>query len=284
MTGDPARQRGFAQRGFALLIVLWSLALIAFLATQLVAAGRQDVQAARNMMDAAVTEAAVDGAVQQAIFRLLDPSTRHWDAGDTLHAFRLGPTSVTVRIEPESDRVNPNIASAKLLRALLAQLGADRVAAATVADAIVRWRSSGGTPAWLRAEAARYRAAGSDYAPSGLPFHRANDLAAVLGMTPTLLARLVPHLTVFSAANPTAATHDPVVARALGEAATPADSGDDTGDDSDDDAGVTVSVIADARGPGDSRFIAHAVVRIDPAVTTRRYRILAFERQSSSPP
>jgi len=279
MTNHDARQRGFA-----LLIVLWSLAFIAFLDTQLVASGRQDMQMARNVMDAAVAEAAADGAVQEAIFRMFDTSAEHWGADDTPRALRLGPVSVTVRIEPESDHVNPNIASTKLLQALLAQLGTDPVTAATVADSIVRWRRSGGTPAWLRAETARYRAAGRDYAPSGLPFHRATDLAAVLGMTPTVLARLVPHLTVFSAADPTVATRDPAVASALREVAAAADAGDKPDDDSGDDAGATVSVIADARGPGDTRFIAHAVVRIDSAVTTSRYRILAFERLPGEPP
>ena len=44
------------QRGFALLIVLWTLALLALLGTQLLTTGRQDTQLARNLLDAATLE------------------------------------------------------------------------------------------------------------------------------------------------------------------------------------------------------------------------------------
>jgi general secretion pathway protein K len=278
MTGRAA-----PQHGFALLIVLWSLALIALLATQFIASGRQDAQSARNMMQAAVAEAAADGAVQLAIFHLLDGSAGHWDADAIPHTLALGGSSITVRIAPEDDRVNPNIASAQLLQALLAQLGTDPATAATLADSIVRWRRSGGTPAWLRAETARYRAAGREYAPSGLPFRRVSDLGAVLGMSPALLARVAPHLTVYSDADPTTATHDRVVASALSAASGAMNLGDGGGG-SGEAVGTTVSVIADVRGPGGTRCVAHAVVRTDPAVRTRGYRILGVERLFDEPP
>jgi general secretion pathway protein K len=278
MTGHAA-----PQHGFALLIVLWSLALIALLATQFIASGRQDAQSARNMMQAAVAEAAADGAVQLAIFHLLDGSAGHWDADAIPHTLALGGSSITVRIAPEDDRVNPNIASAQLLQALLAQLGTDPATAATLADSIVRWRRSGGTPAWLRAETARYRAAGREYAPSGLPFRRVSDLGAVLGMSPALLARVAPHLTVYSDADPTTATHDRVVASALSAASGAMNLGDGGGG-SGEAVGTTVSVIADVRGPGGTRCVAHAVVRTDPAVRTRGYRILGVERLFDEPP
>ena len=43
------------ERGFALLIVLWTLGLLALLGTQLLATARQDTQLARNLVDAAET-------------------------------------------------------------------------------------------------------------------------------------------------------------------------------------------------------------------------------------
>ena len=57
------------QQGFALLIVLWTLGLLALLGTQLLATSRQDMQIARNQLDAATLEAAANGALQQGIFR-----------------------------------------------------------------------------------------------------------------------------------------------------------------------------------------------------------------------
>ena len=45
------------QRGFALLIVLWTLPLLALLGTQLVATSRQHIQLAHNLIDAAALDA-----------------------------------------------------------------------------------------------------------------------------------------------------------------------------------------------------------------------------------
>ena len=51
------------QRGFALLIVLWAVVFLAFLVTQLTAAGRLETHIASNLRVAAVAEAAADGAL-----------------------------------------------------------------------------------------------------------------------------------------------------------------------------------------------------------------------------
>ena len=64
------RKATHVQRGFALLIVLWTLPLLALLGTQLLATSRQDTQLARNLLDAAVLEAAAkarcSGGLQRA--------------------------------------------------------------------------------------------------------------------------------------------------------------------------------------------------------------------------
>ena len=129
-----------SQRGFALLVVLWTLALLALLGTQLVVTSRQDTQLARNMLDGTVLEAAANGAVQQAIFGVLDGSSRHWSADGGVQTVQIGRAIVAVRVEDESDKVNPNTASPKLLEALLLQVGADPGTAAAVAASIVEWR------------------------------------------------------------------------------------------------------------------------------------------------
>lgn len=65
---------GGRDRGFALLIVLWAVVLLALLATRLMAAGRTELQLSANLRGAAEAEAAADGAVQEAMFHLLNPS------------------------------------------------------------------------------------------------------------------------------------------------------------------------------------------------------------------
>jgi general secretion pathway protein K len=262
------------QRGFALLVVLWTLALLALLGTQLLTTSRQDTQLARNLLDAAVLEAAANGAVQRAIFGVLDDSNQHWISDGTAHTVQLGSTIVAVRVEDETDKINPNIASAKLLQALLLQV-TDPHTAAAVAASIVEWRLASGTAARPRA-VARYVAADRDYAPSGAPFADTDELGAVLGMTAELLARLRPHLTVFTEGDPSRATQDIVVAQAL-EAAGQRDV------DADEGGTGLVSVTADARGTGQARFAVHVVVRTNARPEGRRYEILTYERRWDDP-
>jgi general secretion pathway protein K len=265
------------QRGFALLIVLWTLALLALLGTQLLTTSRQDTQVARNLLDAATLEAAANGAVQQAIFSLLDSSSRRWSPDGLLHPVRFGRAVVGVRIEDEAGKVNPSIASAGLLQALLQQVGADPVTATTVAASIVEWRTVSGVGGRPNAPAARYAAAGRDYAPPGAPFASVGDLGAVIGMTPELLARLRPHLTVFTDSDPSASTLDLVVAKALAAVGQRNVNIDEIG------AGL-VSVTVDARGPGFSRFDLHVIVRVNAQPEGRRYEILSRERLGRDQP
>ena len=241
------------------------------------AAGRQDAQLARNLLDGAVLEAAANGAVQQAVFGVLDGYSRHWRPDDSVATVQFGRAIVAVRVEDEADKVNPNIAAPKLLQALLLQVGADSATAAAVAAAIVEWRMTSGTAARPNATVARYAAAGRDYAPSGAPFASPDELGGVLGMTPDLLARLRPHLTVFTDGDPTLATQDPVVALALVAAGQRAV-------DSDEGGSGLMSVTADARGPGQARLTLHVIVRINGRPEGPRYEILAYERLPDDQP
>jgi len=68
------------QRGFALLIVLWSMALLALIGTRITAAGHVEAQLATNLRANAIAEAAADGAVFEALFHFMDGSAGHWPA------------------------------------------------------------------------------------------------------------------------------------------------------------------------------------------------------------
>lgn len=271
MTRDPARQRGYA-----LLIVLWSLALLALLGTQVLATSRQETQLARNLRDNAVLEAAANGAVQRAIFATLDSSAGHWRADGVTRALVIGRIPVAVRVEDETGKVNPNYASTALLQALLSQVGADPATAGAIAVAITQWRDATSVPGHPSPAVAQYAAAGRAYAPTGAPFASIDELAAVLGMSPTLLSRLRPHLTVFTDGNP-AATQDPVVARSLAAAgqSTTAGGGLVSG---------LVAITADAHGPGAARYAVHVIVETDGEVSSRPYRMVSYQRQWNTAP
>jgi general secretion pathway protein K len=60
------------QRGFALLIVLWLLVPLSVLFLVLSGTARSDAQLTANLRDAAAMEEAADGAINTAIFALLE--------------------------------------------------------------------------------------------------------------------------------------------------------------------------------------------------------------------
>jgi general secretion pathway protein K len=271
--GSPA-----VQRGFALLIVLWTMVLLALLVTQLTAAGRVETRIAANLRSGAAAEAAADGAAYEALFRLLDGSPRHWNMDGAVHRIRIPNGVVAVQIQNEAGKVNPNAASAALLAALLRNLGADPERAAAVAAAITNWRTSDLQPQLLVAGAAQYRAAGREYGPPGAPFQSLDELGLVLGMTPELLAGLVPHLSIYQQGSPAVAAADPVVLQAIAETG---GVDDDTLDAGDTSAAPVVSITADARAADGAAFIRHTVIRIQPAADGRPYQILAWDAPGS---
>lgn len=201
-------------RGFALLIVLWGIVLLAMLGTGITASGRTDVQLAANIRDAAEAEAAADGAVFAAAFRLLDPG-RTWHTVAEPYTLDTGRARVTLEISDDAGKINPNMASPELLRSLLLLLGTESTTAGRIADAIADWRFPGTLPRQNGAKAPQYRAAGLSYGPPNKPFESLNELGNVLGMTPVLLARVVPHLSLYNDGTAVPAVADDVVRRAL---------------------------------------------------------------------
>jgi len=206
---------GPAERGFALLIVLWVLVFVAFLMTQIMGSGRTAVNLATNIRAAAIARAADDGAINLAVLHLLSPGTAHWAADGTNRAATIGATAVTLRIDGLTGRVNPNIASAALLAGLLQAVGTAPDAASAIAANIVAWRSAPASASAGAANAAAYRRAGLNYAPPGRPFATTGELTDVLGMTPDLYASLAPHLSLYQPADPDPAAADPYVKKAL---------------------------------------------------------------------
>ena len=111
------------ERGFTLLIVLWMLGFLAQRATQFIAVGRAGTSLACNLRVIAMIEAATSGAVQQAVFCMLQPGLADWQAGGGPYRVRIGARQVTLSIADEGTRLNLNLADQPALAALLAQVG-----------------------------------------------------------------------------------------------------------------------------------------------------------------
>ncbi len=206
------------QRGFALLIVLWSLSLLALIGTQVTAAGRAESRIAGNLREAAVLQAAADAAIQEAALHLIDTSAAGWRADGLPHVIRVGTVAVVVRAEAEGSKMPINTAPNVLLAALARQLGAEPRLARAIGDQIDNWRNPADFPTGLGGKAPQYRAAGRDWGPAGRPFRSVDELRLLLSMTPELYARLAPHVSAYTQSAPGPKLADPVVGRAMREA------------------------------------------------------------------
>jgi general secretion pathway protein K len=282
MAGYCRRAIGLAamrkrQQGFALLIVLFTVGFLALLGTQIVASGRSDTQLADNLKQQAGLEAAAEGAIANVGFSILAAGDSRFQADGVVQEMRVGSTPVLVRVENEGDRINLNTASGVLLRMLIIDVGGAPGLARQLAAAILDWRTSGTNARPDGAKAPEYRAAGRGYGPPGMPFQRVGELADVLGMTPDLLGRLAPHLTVLTDGDPDMSTRDPVVARALTDAAGVAD--DSANGQQTTDPLLRINVTA--MGNGRTRYSLVAVVSADFQNTAPRLKILLRERGSS---
>ena len=199
-------------RGFALLITLWLLVPMSMLFLSLTGSARSDGQIAANLRDSAVLRAAATGGVETAIVSLLADRTV-----DPPGQIVIDDAVVTVTSESLAGYVNPNLATVPLLRALLVHVGVEPAPAEDLAAAIVEWRTPGQKRSAGLSKAALYRAAGLNYSPPGGPFETIGELGDVLGMTPVILARLRPALSLFTDAPPNPALASPLVRSALAD-------------------------------------------------------------------
>ena len=221
-----------------MLIVLWSVVLLALLAAGIAA----------------------------AVFHVSDGSALAWPADDQPRQILFAGYTLRLRVADESRKVNPNLAAPALMTALLVASGADEARAASIAQAITQWHAADTHDAVV----AQYRAAGMPAAPTGFPFRSLDELGLVMGMTPDILARLRPHLSVFAEGLVDFAEADPVVRQALLSQGTGAPQPSTL-------SPTVVDITSDAQGRDGSRFIRHAVISLGADQAGRPFRTLLWE-------
>lgn len=262
--------RGRREGGFALLIVLWSLALLSLILSELLSAGRAATQLAGQARAAAAGRAAADGAIAEEIYHLLGHGGA-WSADGQPHEIAIGAARVTVEARSLASTINPNLASTVLLAGLFQSAGLAAEQARALAQAVTAWRSKPATRAEAEARIAAYRRAGLAFAPPGRPFADLSELRFVLGMTPALFAAVTPSLSLYQSGDPDAALALPMVRDALRRAGQAgAQSGQFEGNFQ------VLAITAVAHGPGRSLVRRRAVVSLPGDQAKQPYRILAL--------
>jgi general secretion pathway protein K len=259
------------QRGFALLMVLWAVGLLALLVAQFTSTGRAEARIAANLRANAIAEAATDGALHEVILRLLQGV---WLPDDRPRVIRVQGAVVEVRIQNQASKINPNTATHATIQRLLTKLGIDSGKAAALARAVIDWRSLGLKSTSGGSKISQYQSAGLPYAPAGKPFDSVNEVGQVFGMTPALFARVRPFLSVYQEG-------DEPDAEALESALSGAQSTTDRDGWTLGSTGriMVVAIQAAAVGEKGGRFKRQAIVRLraEPSLDQAPYQILTWD-------
>ena len=205
------------ERGIALVLALWLTVLLTAIAGSFAFSMRTEALAAGNAVGVAKVRAAADGAIDRTVFELTRPRLPGaWTPNGAPHAWVDGDVAIEVRATDETAKIDINAANEILLRGLFTTVGgADPDTAARLVDAVIDWRDPDDYKRPNGAESADYIAAGSKVVPANAPFETIGEIARVLGMTPSIYARIVGSITVYSrqaGVNPLTASRDVLLA------------------------------------------------------------------------
>ena len=188
------------ERGLALVMVVWVLALLSLVAASFLAEARVEARLAFNLADSAEAEALADGGIHIGAARLLGPDgiaggvqVREWTE-------YLGQGEVEIRIADERGKIDLNGAGRDLLAGLFRSQGASAGAASALAGAVVDFRDADHDLAAGGAEDATYSALGLENGAKDAPFETVEELLQVRGVTPELLQRVAPLVTTHTRA------------------------------------------------------------------------------------
>jgi general secretion pathway protein K len=185
-----------SERGFVIVAVLWLLVALSTLA-MVFSVYLSNSARALGVTDSGIQkDALVSASLELTAYQLLltDEKSRPTQGS---FRFRLDSAEVLVTFVSEAARVDLNTASKEVLANLFEVLGTERQAAAEIADRIDGWRTAPKEGA-ANDEEALYLASGLTYSPRQGPFAHVNELSLVLGVSPVMVERVLPYVTVFS--------------------------------------------------------------------------------------
>lgn len=213
------------QRGIALMLVLWVIALLIIIAVGLTADQRSETSLAANQLGAARFRALGDAAIGYAVYQLNAPvnllqdqaavlETDLWVPDGAPWAWRFAGEDLSIRVTDEQSLIDLNQASRELLSALFGALDLPAEEVDALADAVLDWRDPDDLHQLYGAEDPDYRAAGRPYGAKDGPFDSVEELQQVLGFDRALYLALAPVLTVSGSASPSNVDVAPPLVRA----------------------------------------------------------------------
>jgi general secretion pathway protein K len=170
-----------AQRGLALVSVLWGVAILSVIAAAMLTASLTTAYVGRNVWNATRGATLDEAAINRSILALMDDRPGRQPRTDgAARTVTFDGESVRVWIQDESGRINLNVADKETLQSLFRSAGLERDAATTLVERVVAARGQS-----------------SQAGGSSVTFRTVDDIRGVSGMSDALYARILPLVTVY---------------------------------------------------------------------------------------
>jgi general secretion pathway protein K len=208
--------RPAANRGIALISVLWVVALLAVVAGGMSAAMQDETRLVRNLLASAQARHAAEGGVQLALLALASNTGQpSWQADGAPRELAIGDAAVRVTVIDEAGKIDLNAAQDGLLDGLLKTAELEDWQRRSIVDAILDWRDTDNLTRLNGAEDDDYLSADKPYGTKDTRFDSVDELYLVLGVSPALYRKIKSALTVYSGqpgVNPAAASRQVLLA------------------------------------------------------------------------
>ena len=191
------------EAGFAIVVVLAVLTLLALVAIVLQKSTAADIRATSYLASHTRAEALADGLTRLAMHHLVVNAPSDGRSGPlaldgTPLSCRSGTSVASISFINTDGLININLAPQSLLERVLGGIGLDEAAATRLAQDIIDFRSRGDQSISGGSKLQIYQQAGLRHGPKGAPFQSVGEIEQVAGMTPALLERLRPLITIYS--------------------------------------------------------------------------------------
>src|SRR5690606_236924 len=185
------------ERGIALVVTLWVVALAALLVSTLNVSVRSSVSVTSAELRQSEAEALLDAGLEYAVALLIPQNPgRQRIADGTERSFAMGAARLSVSISDPNGLIDLNLASRDLLLSFFSRFTASEAEAATYVDAITRFRKeadraapTGGTEEAEEDE--------REDASAARPFSHVAQVRDATGISADLYRAVAPYLTVY---------------------------------------------------------------------------------------
>ncbi|WP_316369358.1 general secretion pathway protein GspK [Candidatus Thiodiazotropha sp. CDECU1] len=187
------------QQGFALVLVLWLVALLTIVAASFSTHSKVETRLTGNAIDALHSRLLAQSGVNRAILELMvsDPQQR-WNSNGQIYQIETDQGRVSISIRNSSGLLDLNKAPRDQLVKLLALIEDDIQEREALADRLIDWRDSDVLRYLSGAEDADYHSAGYPYGTAGRDLVSIDELAYVMGFNADRVERLRPYITLYS--------------------------------------------------------------------------------------